>query len=383
MSNVGHVEAMRLICELSKVHMLERIRRIFQIVSTAAVLISTAAQAEVMSVRAERPDLGKVFQRISSWNIVLDGVIDSGAPARVAEALKMASSDGADVYINSPGGNLLAGMQIGRLIRRAGANTHIGTLVADPSRSIGGKQSVKYLPGNCLSACGLAFLGGVYRYGIKEGKYGVHRFSSSSEPKSSDMDAAQIISAAVGTYIREMDVDPGLFDLMVQEGKDDIRILSDAEMTGLNVTNNGWKKPKWSIEAVEGGQYLRGMQESVYGQGKAIFFCGDGQIFFRSYYQTGTEDAKSIASGGWYHSLFVDGKTIVLPKPIEANASGMEIATLFLLTSNQTMAIASSSSMGHAMQISRDAPTYVGYRIHIPISESQKVGAFLRNCLKH
>lgn len=335
-----------------------------------------------MSVRAERPDLFKVYRSISSWNIVLDGVIDSGAPARVAEALKMAGSDGADVYITSPGGNLLAGMQIGRLIRRAGANTYIGSLVVDPSRSIAGKQAVKTMPGNCLSACSLAFLGGVYRYTTVEAKYGVHRFSSSSEPTNSDLDTAQIVSAAVGTYIREMDIDPGLFDLMVQEGKDGIRILSDAEMSGLNVINSGWKKPKWSIEAVEGGQYLRGVQESVYGQGKAILYCDGGRVLFQSYYQAGTKDAKSIASGGWYHSLFIDGETIALPKPIEANASGMEIAARFLLTSNQAMAIASSSSMGHAMQLSRDAPSFVGYRIHIPASESQKVGAFIRNCVK-
>ena len=33
------------------------------------------------------------------------------------------------------------------------------------------------------------------------------------------------------------------------------------------------------------------------------------------------------------------------------------------------------------MQLSREAPAFVGYNIDIPVSASQKVGAFIRNCL--
>ena len=103
------------------------------------------------------------------------------------------------------------------------------------------------------------------------------------------------LSAAVGTYIREMDVDPGLFDLMVQKGKDSIKILSDTELRRLNIVNNGRKKSQRLIEAYKGGQYLRGVQESVYGQGEAAFYCsGNGKMIFQSFYEVDVEKATSI-----------------------------------------------------------------------------------------
>ncbi len=342
----------------------------------------TAVFASSMSVRAEPPVFVKLLNQNTAWNIFLEGEIDSGAPARVAEALKKAGSDGADVYINSPGGNLLAGIQIGQLIRKAGANTRIGSIEPDPSEIITGKLGIKYLPGYCMSACSLAFLGGVYRYANEGSKYGVHRFSSGALPETNDLDVAQVISAAVSAYIREMGVDTALFELMVQKGKDDIRILSATELTQLNVVNNGRQKAEWSIEATNGGQYLRGVQDSVYGKSKAVLPCYDGRMYYYSFYQTGPEKAASIAAGEWVHSLFVNDAVIPLPNPIQANADGDEVAVLFSLTREQAMAIASSSSMGHAMQWARDAPTFVGYRIDIPPLASQKVSTFIRNCFQ-
>src|SRR6185369_11883167 len=125
--------------------MLAELRGIMQIAAIA--MFSTAAHAGTMSVRVEPPDALKVIRKDTSWNIVLEGEIDSEAPQRVKAALQKAGPDGADVYISSPGGNLFAGMEIGRLIRRAGANTHVGTLVADISGGalarIAGRKAVK------------------------------------------------------------------------------------------------------------------------------------------------------------------------------------------------------------------------------------------------
>ena len=355
-------------------------QRISLIIVAAISIASTPIHAGNLSVRAERPDWYKLLHDISSWNIVIEGEIDSGAPARVADALKKAGKDGADIFINSPGGNVYAAMQIGRLIRQAGASTHIGSLVSDPSAIFPDKPGIKHISGYCLRACSLGFLGGVYRYATKESKYGVHRFSSKTGPTNSDMNAAQIISATVSSYIREMDVEPDLFDLIVQEAKDDIRIVSNAELVRLNVINNGRKKAEWSIEILEGRQYLRGVQDTKSGLGKAVLVCGGDRVDYLSFYLTGSEKAKSIASGGWYHSLLIAGETVALTNPLEAKATSNEISMRFSLSRDQAMAISSSPSMGHAMQLGRDAPTFVGYTIDIPPSSSQKVGTFIRNC---
>ena len=77
-------------------------------------------------------------------------------------------------------------------------------------------------------------------------KYGVHRFSRDARPSPEDLESAQVISAAVGAYIREMGAAPEVFDLMVQAGKDSIRVLTPSELTRLNVINNGRMAPEWS-----------------------------------------------------------------------------------------------------------------------------------------
>jgi hypothetical protein len=344
--------------------------------------VFSAAHAAPMTVRAEKPDFVKLLNQNTAWNIFLDGDIDPATPKLVSDALARTGNDGADVYINSAGGNLLAGMKIGTLIRRAGANTYIGTLVPDPTFNFAGKTGVKAVPGGCYSACTLAFLGGVYRYSIRGSQFGVHRFYTQSSPTDQDLDTAQIISAAINTYIREMGVDPRLFDLMVDSGKDGIRLLNPTELTSLNVVNNGRRPPQWSIEVVDGGQYLRGVQDSVYGQGKAVFLCGKGQMLFQSFYQIGPEKAASVAAGGWYHSLLIDGKTFPLAAPEFAKASGNEISTIFSLSRAQALAVASARQFGHAMQLGRDAPTFVGYQIDIPSNSTAKVGTFIRNCFR-
>ncbi|WP_255517425.1 hypothetical protein [Herbaspirillum sp. SJZ107] len=98
----------------------KKINRI--ILAAAALAFSSTVQADKLSVRVEPPDWYKLLNQDRTWNIILSGEIDSDAPARVAKALKQTGNDGADVFLNSPGGNLFAGMQLGRVLREAGVN---------------------------------------------------------------------------------------------------------------------------------------------------------------------------------------------------------------------------------------------------------------------
>uniref|UniRef100_UPI003F4907C4 hypothetical protein n=1 Tax=Cupriavidus yeoncheonensis TaxID=1462994 RepID=UPI003F4907C4 len=352
----------------------------FRLVLLSLFGIPTISCAGPLIVRVEKPDWYKLISGNKSWNVTLQGEIDSASPDRVANALRQIGNDGADVYISSPGGDLLAGMKIGRLLRQFGANTYVGGLVSDPSNSFAGRAGVKPVPGGCYSACTLAFLGGVYRFTVSGSEYGVHRFSREGGPREGDLDAAQIVSAAIGTFIRDMDVDPGLFNIITEQGRTGIRLLAKDELERLNVVNNGRGKPEWSIEAVEGGTYLRGVQDSMYGQGKATFFCNNHQLVYSSFYQAGADRAKEIAGGKWYDSVLVDGKAMPIPSSVR-KASGGEVYSIFPLTTAQALAIASSTSVGHAMQLARDAPTFVGYRVDIPATSTKKVSTFIHNCV--
>lgn len=70
------------------------------------------------------------------------------------------------VVLNSPGGNLGAGMELGEKIRTNRFATEIGRP---------GGAGVQ--PGVCYSACTFAFLGGIARQVRPESVFGVHRFT--------------------------------------------------------------------------------------------------------------------------------------------------------------------------------------------------------------
>src|SRR5262245_65171792 len=121
--------------------------------------------------------------------VYLDGRIDAGAPDRLARTLS-GIKGAAAVWLNSPGGNLFAGMQLGRIIREHGASTYI-----IDSRAL--------LPGECYSACALAFLGGVHRFIDHGARYGVHRASLPVERSTGERNLGQELSGAIGSYMRE------------------------------------------------------------------------------------------------------------------------------------------------------------------------------------
>jgi hypothetical protein len=86
------------------------------------------------------------------------GVIDSAAPKRFEMYVqKNHIPDLSFVYINSPGGDLLSGIELGRLIRRFGFSTDIG------KKSSRSDKRYDVDPGGCFSACAYTYLGGRFR----------------------------------------------------------------------------------------------------------------------------------------------------------------------------------------------------------------------------
>jgi uncharacterized protein len=90
------------------------------------------------------------------------------------------------VSLNSPGGLIQGGMQLGAVIRKLGLATDVPASAA------------------CYSACTFAFLGGVDRQ--IEGKFGVHALSLSKDAPSSSttLDEVQWWAAFMVQYAREM-----------------------------------------------------------------------------------------------------------------------------------------------------------------------------------
>jgi hypothetical protein len=308
----------------------------------------------------------------ASTLVYLDGEIDQASPQVFMDALHRIHGGAIRVALNSPGGNVAAAMQLGRLIRRSGASTSIGVYVSGSSRP---------KAGYCISACALAFVGGLYRYHWDGSAYGVHRMSNTTGRHDDDLEVGQIVSAVVAAYLRDMGVNPRLFDLMATTPPDQVHVLTEAEETSFAVMNNGRQPSQWTIEAAEAGLYLQGVQETVYGTGKAIFTCNRDGILFLSAYQARSR-ASSLAGGDWEHSLIVNGERLPLPAPFSLKLANGYVSAMFSLTPAQLAPLFSATSVGHAMQASADAPSFNAYIVDIHAESAARFRDFLGNCLK-
>jgi hypothetical protein len=120
------------------------------------------------------------------------------------------------IEFHSPGGNLSAGLALGRMIRKAGYKTRIGRTL-----SLRGVMNVyRYKQAFCMSACAYAFLGGSER-SFGEGElYGLHRFGLKAGEI--DGDAAQIVTREIARYLEQMNTDQRVLGMASSTDKNDM-----------------------------------------------------------------------------------------------------------------------------------------------------------------
>ncbi len=133
---------------------------------------------------------------------------------------EVAASGAKAVTFDSNGGNILAAMAYGRMIRSLGLATF------------------QLRASQCASACTLAFVGGVIRQ-AEPGAIGVHQ---SSFAPGAGLDgptavaAIQTMTAQIMSYFTEMGVDPKLLQVSLSVPSDDMRYLTASEMQSYGVT---------------------------------------------------------------------------------------------------------------------------------------------------
>ena len=139
------------------------------------------------------------------------GMITTDTPAAFEEFAKTVKRKGLWIEFSSPGGNVVASLELGELIRRGGYNTDVAFTVLQGH----GKDSL--MPGYCLSACGYAFLGGVKR-DLQEGSVlGYHQFFFDDPDVEMDektgAEAAEILTHFIAGYLQRMGIGARLLDL--------------------------------------------------------------------------------------------------------------------------------------------------------------------------
>lgn len=214
--------------------------------------------------------------------VYLSGEITDASVSQLSALISARDLKGSIVYLDSAGGDPQAGMNLGDLIRRSNMNTAIGKPGTSP-----GHPS----PGRCMSACVLTYAGGKFRFVDAASQLGIHRFYRRTA-MSSDLDVAQVMSAAITTYLIKMGVAPSLFERMVQVGRGQMEILPHADAATLNLVNNGVLPAEWGIEGKQGQVYLVGRQQTWNGTGKVLMSCAPNQrIRFSALYDAGDNNA--------------------------------------------------------------------------------------------
>jgi len=178
------------------------------------------------------------------------------------------------VAFHSRGGNLAAGLKIGRMIRKLGLRTAVASTLRR-----GNRHSTS--SGRCFSACGYAFLGGIHRrydffydtdraYWDSYGTIGVHRFKHRSALAQSiekieqnpmpaiseecrhrnETARVQCIDALLVQYIEDMGVDIRFFQTVTEVGHEKIEELDIKTLRELNVLTDetliNWEKRPWA-----------------------------------------------------------------------------------------------------------------------------------------
>jgi ATP-dependent protease ClpP protease subunit len=336
--------------------------------------ISLAAASSGDSLASEfiPPAVTSRFEAASpgDWTIFLDGRIDEGSAERLRDALAQRGIESARVFLNSPGGLLAEGIALGRLIRQRGFSTYVGRQR---------ENGIDALAGSCSSACVFAFIGGVYRYALPQSRIGVHRFSSLSATDA-DPDMAQVISAAIIKYIKEMGVDVDLFDRMSRRGREQLLILTEKDAQQLRVVNAGRLPPEWSIAAADGDLHLTGAQQTSSGMVSVSFSCRGGQVLFRPVLDV-DDDAAAAVNSVIRHSIKFGSWLDPLTEAVEPiSVQGGHASALFVLGQDQIGKLRESTSIGYAAQL-QDLTTFASLSVDTG-GNAEKIREFLKNCAR-
>jgi hypothetical protein len=331
-------------------------------------------QSNVMQFEAYPPS--SEYERLMGahgWTIYASGEIDSDAGKRLAGLMVAKDIPGRSLlYLNSPGGSLVGGMALGKVIRKNFLYTDVG------QRNPVSNSEPK--PGYCYSACALAFLGGEYRFLIKGSAYGVHRFFW-TQHTNNDADIAQVVSAAVVEYISSMGVDTKLFAFASEAGSSEIITPSSESLLALNVINNGQKPVKWSIESIPGVIYLKGQQETWIGINKFMMTCPASEpMELYAIFDAG-QNANEVMTWpiDW---LFSDGRQFEIQDRLSSKTNKNGEINLFYRVDDALLCIIieTKSTVGVGLSPAPGAAIFSGFN-YMPFSGGAvKLPGFLQVC---
>lgn len=242
------------------------------------------AQPEMTFTSWSNP-LGQSFGEGSRDYIFADGFICTDTDQKFKQFLTaQPPKPDTTVVLNSGGGDLEAGMNIGALIRQQKLWTEVGSffpLIIPSSPNIK-PQSVPYLsepamppfPGGCYSACNFAFMGGVRRTMNYGSNFGVHQFESDPNANIPNLqDITERVSAEIVKFLTVMGISPSWIVYMAQK-RGPVTDLTMQQMQDLHVVTPRWQT-RWQIAPLANGSgfSLQGTTTDLWGTHSVDFAC--------------------------------------------------------------------------------------------------------------
>jgi hypothetical protein len=301
-----------------------------------AVLALAATPAQAMSFNVETIDI-KAINRLT-YHVYASGEIVAGDTERLQKALAQVEQNREiTVYLDSPGGLVVEGLKLGKLISEIKANTSVSRKNA--------------LPAECSSACVLTYLGGRYRFLLDQSQIGVHQFAIRSEKDVQIGDAiaiSQTLAAEIVSFMKNSRVDTDFFRLMTSALPSSIFYVPHDELRKLRVvTDNVWDE-NWSFESAEGITYLKIWQQSSFGENKLLLLCPKGYLIGWFFTQEPEYQFRTYNVG-----IFINGDLENIPHELVIQPPRMEgrfMHTSFYIKPKLAGQMLTSNTIGAAIE---------------------------------
>ncbi|RDS81303.1 hypothetical protein DWU98_11570 [Dyella monticola] len=262
--------------------------------------------------------------------IYLYGPIDVDAPQRF-EALVNSGRirPGSDIYLNSPGGSVTAGMALGRLFRQGGMITHLGMPRLPKGAANVNRSAI------CEGACAYAYLGGLYRWA-----------ASGSDRIGFPTYAAQRAPEDVSAYLKDMGINDDALAAATSGTSPDPVLWPNADtMIAKGLANNGRQDLVATYSFSQGAPQLELKQIDRNGTHSITLLCKQAGAELTTYDTIGAVRARSIV-GREEHSYFEINQQEVLPQQRGAMAVDESVVIHRIYPLNQLPRVASAQAMG-------------------------------------
>jgi hypothetical protein len=204
-----------------------------------------------------------VCEMVKNCQVMVEasGWIEANSGKKFQE-LSSSLAPGIIVLLNSTGGDLLGGIELGQAIRAKQFKTRIGVAKAIPQKNRRYEFSdMTFEPGLCYSACALAFMGGTQRTFDAQSTLGMHplkaRVNQMNHAPSarSAQERLKQVADALGRYTEEMGIDRRVIDYLMVGGED-LKKISVNAARQLNLDNSQQSRYPWRIQATDNGQLI-------------------------------------------------------------------------------------------------------------------------------